>query len=423
MQTLRDRLVAAAPQLSTERMNAMDDIPFSPPDIRQEDIDAVVDVLKSGWITTGPQTRRFEEGLATLSGTEGCLAVSSATAAMAACLRFLGIGEGDEVIVPGYTYTATASVVHHVGARAVIVDSAPGTLHLDAETVDAAITARTKAVIAVDLAGIPAPVTDILSLLEKRRLNFRASSATQEALGRIALVSDAAHSVGAHSAHGPVGSLADFTCYSFHAVKNLATAEGGAITWRSADSWDLAAGELYHVLRRGVLHGQTKDALEKSRRGAWEYDIVELGHKANMTDIQAALGVSQLGRLPQMLERRREILRTYQDTLETVGVTLLEHFRSGRSAAHLAMTFLPPELSPHRNKVIERLADRGISSNVHYKPLPLLTAYQELGWRPAGVPNAVAAYEREITLPLHTLLTDEQVERVAETYVQVVRDL
>jgi len=398
----------------------MDDIPFSPPDIRQEDIDAVIEVLNSGWITTGPRTREFEDRLVALSGAQGCLTVNSATAAMTACLRFLGIGEGDEVIVPAYTYTATASVVHHVGARAVIVDNDRDSIHLTAAAVDRAITDRTKAVIAVDLAGVPAPVTELVALCRSRRATFSPSSPAQEALGRIALISDAAHSVGAAAAEGRVGTLADFTCYSFHAVKNLATAEGGAIEWRSAEAFGITGPELYQTLRRGVLHGQTKDALEKSRGGAWEYDIVELGHKANMTDIQAALGVSQLSRLPQMLARRRDILRRYQAELEGSGVELIDHFSCRESAAHLALTFLPEQKAPRRDGIIEQLAAAGISTNVHYKPLPLLTAYQKLGWRPADAPNARRTFEREVTLPLHTLLTDEQVSRVAQAYRRAV---
>lgn len=388
-------------------------IAFSPPDIREEDIDAVADVLRSGWITTGPRTREFEIELAQLSGTSDCVAMASATAAMAAALRVLGVGPGDEVIVPAYTYTASASVVHHVGARAVLVDTPGPTPHLTAEQVVGAITSRTKAVIAVDLAGIPAPYRPIFEAVEARRSDFRPAGEAQEALGRIAVVADAAHSVGAIGPDGqPVGSLADFTCYSFHAVKNLATAEGGAITWRRAEDMGFESDDLYRTVRRDSLHGQTKDALSKSKGGSWDYDILDLAQKANMTDVQAALGVSQLGRLSDMLHRRRDMLRRYAEMFASTDLRLMDHFSEGVSSAHLAMAFLPEPNQERRDGIILRLADRGVATNVHYKPLTLMTAYRNLGWSPVSTPHAVAAFEREITLPLHTLLTDEDIDRV-----------
>lgn len=386
---------------------------FSPPDIREEDIDAVCDVLRSGWITTGPETGRFEELIATQSGTSRSVAMSSATAALEASLRFLGVGPGDEVIVPAYTYTATASVVHHVGARAVIVDTPGSTPHLRSREIDAAIGPNTKAVISVDLAGIPADYRSMQQVLEARRDEFRASSPTQEALGRVALIADAAHSIGASTPLGPVGSLADLTTYSFHAVKNLVTAEGGAVTWSDASLFGRSEPDMYLEMRRDVLHGQTKDALSKSKAGSWEYDIVELGFKSNMTDIQAALGVSQIGRLPELMGRRQAILRRYEELLANAPVELLDHFDNSRSSAHLAISFLPEPDEGRRASVIEALAAKGIPTNVHYKPLTLLTAYRALGWRPEDTPGALAYYQREITLPLHTLLSDDDVDRVA----------
>lgn len=399
----------------------MNPLSFSPPDIREEDISAVCEVLRSGWITTGPQSRRFEELLSELSGTMDTVVMASATAAMEASLRLLGVGPGDEVIVPAYTYTATASVVHHVGARAIIVDTPGITPHLNCPEVAAAISHRTKAVIAVDLAGIPAPHSLILDVLEAHRPHFRSASPVQDALGRVALIADAAHSVGASAAHGPVGTLADLTCYSFHAVKNLATAEGGAVTWRCAADLGTNDAELYQSFRRDALHGQTKDALAKSKGGSWDYDIAELGHKANMTDIQAALGVSQIGRLPEMLKRRRAILKQYTVALENSPIALMDHFSSGESSGHLAIAFLPEPDEDRRGDIIRRLADSGIPTNVHYKPLTLLTAYQRLGWRSVDTPAALAWYRREITLPLHTLLTDENVAEVSSAVDWEVR--
>lgn len=393
---------------------------FSPPDIRDEDIAAVSEVLRSGWITTGPVARRFENLLAEMSGTPDAVAMASATAAMEASLRVLGIGPGDEVIVPAYTYTATASVVHHVGARAVIVDTPGATPHLGPDEVAAALTERTKAVIAVDLAGIPAAYDVITEVLEAHTGRFHAEAPTQDALGRVALVADAAHSVGARAAAGSVGSLADLTCYSFHAVKNLATAEGGAVTWRAASDLGMSDDDLYRAFRRDILHGQTKDALAKSKGGSWDYDIVELGHKANMTDIQAALGVSQMARLAELLERRRAVLRHYDELLADAPIELMDHFASGESAAHLALAFLPEPAEDRRGEIISGLAARGVPTNVHYKPLTLLTAYQRLGWRPEDTPAALAWYQREITLPLHTLLTDDDVDTVGTAVAEEV---
>ncbi|GAB3758464.1 DegT/DnrJ/EryC1/StrS aminotransferase family protein [Yimella radicis] len=397
---------------------ALKPIPFSPPDIREEDIASVADVLRSGWITTGPRTRQFEVGLADVSGTADAVALASATAGMEAALRGLGIGPGDEVIVPAYTYTATASVVHHVGARAVIVDTRGQTPHLRPEDVESAITPRTKAVIPVDLAGIPADHAAITELVAARSDEFSPSSPMQEALGRVAVVADAAHSVGAAGDSSPVGTLADFTCYSFHAVKNLATGEGGAITWADAQRLGSTDADLYSSLRRGTLHGQTKDALQKSKGGSWDYDIVELGQKANMTDIQSALGVSQLARLPEMLARRRAVLHRYAELLADSPIELIDHFAAGQSSAHLAIAFLEAADESHRNQIINELSDAGISTNVHYKPLSLLTAYQQLGWKPEDTPHAVEFFRRAITLPLHTLLTDDDVDRVGRSVAE-----
>lgn len=398
----------------------MKPLSFSPPDIREEDIAAVCDVLRSGWITTGPQARRFEELIAERSQTSDSVVMSSATAAMEASLRFLGVGPGDEVIVPAYTYTATASVVHHVGARAIIVDTPGATPHIDPHQVAAALSTKTKAVIGVDLAGVPANYSSLVKVLEEHRDDFRAGSSTQEGLGRVALIADAAHSIGASAADGAVGSLADLTCYSFHAVKNLATAEGGAVTWSDASRFGRSDADLYSDFRRDTLHGQTRDALSKSKVGSWDYDIVELGYKANMTDIQAALGVSQMGRLTELIERRRHVLRRYAQMLNDSPIELLDHFVDGYSSAHLAIAFLPDPDEVRRGRIIERLSARGIPMNVHYKPLSILTAYRELGWRPDHTPAALAFYQRELTLPLHTLLTDDDVDKIASAVAEEV---
>lgn len=387
-------------------------IPFSPPDIDETDIQAVLDALRSGWITTGPRCAAFEQEISALSGTRRAVALSSATAALELTLRTLGVGPGDEVITTAYTYSASASVIAHVGARIVLVDTAPGSFDMDADAVAAALTPHTKAIIAVDLAGVMYDHARLLEMARAATSVFNPSSTLQESLGRVAVIADAAHSLGATGTTGPSGSVADFTCFSFHAVKNLTTAEGGAVTWRA----DLPVDhdDLYQRIRRNSLHGQTKDALAKSGPGSWEYDIVETGYKANMTDLQAALGRSQLARYPQMMGRRHEIARLYDSALGGVARPRPLAGDGWLSSAHLYMLTLPGATVEQRNRMIADLAEQGISTNVHYKPLPLMTAYRNLGFTIADYPNALRAFEQEITLPLYSPLSLEDADRVAE---------
>lgn len=388
----------------------MNTIPFSPPDIDESDVQAVLEVLRSGWITTGPQTAAFEQELSQLCGTRRTVALNSATAALELSLRALGIGEGDEVITTAYTYTASASVVEHVGARIVLVDTLPGSFDMDPDAVAAAITDRTKAIVAVDLAGVVYDHGRLLDIAEEAAERFVPSSPLQEALGRVAVIADAAHSLGARGEAGRSGSIADFSSFSFHAVKNLTTGEGGALTWRA--DLDLDHDDLYRSVRRNSLHGQTKDALAKTGAAAWEYDIVNPGYKANMTDIAAALGRSQLARYDAMLDHRHRIIDIYDAELDE-RVSPRRHRGEGwRSSGHLYMTTMPVTSVERRNAMIEELAAQGVSTNVHYKPLPLLTAYRNLGFSIAGFPNAAAMYEAEVTLPLYSTLSEDDARRV-----------
>lgn len=397
----------------------MKPIPFSPPDVTQAEIDAVVEVLRSGWITSGPRTQSFEAGLSDLGGTRRTVALSSATAALELTLRTLRIGRGDEVITTAYTYTASASVIDHVGADIVLVDTLPGTFDMDPEAVAAAITSKTKAIIAVDLAGVMYDHRRLVAVADASAKQFSPASDLQEALGRVAVIADGAHSVGAVNVDGPSGSAADFTCYSFHAVKNLTTAEGGAVTWRG----DLPVDhdELYQRIRRSSLHGQTKDALAKSAAGSWEYDIVETGYKANMTDIQAALGLVQLERYPAMIDHRHAVADVYNGFLDGLAEPRALRGDGWRSSAHLYMVRLPFGDPALRNRMIAELAEDGISTNVHYKPLPLLTAYRNLGFDIADFPNARQAFESEVTLPLYSTLSLEDAERVGTAVADWIR--
>lgn len=381
-------------------------IAFSPPDINEDDIDAVVAVLRSGWITTGPVGRTFEEELATFAGVRRVVTLNSCTAALELALRVLEVGPGDEVIVPAYTYSASAAVIEHVGATIVMVDTAPGSYVPDVDQILTAVTAKTKAIIAVDIAGVP---FDIEPLRRGLQTGSRFENEILAALGRPAIIVDGAHSFGAERDGVAAGGLGDLTAFSFHAVKNLTTAEGGALTWRAdlpVDHDELAA-----VVRRMSLHGQTKDALAKTQAGAWEYDIVETGYKANMPDVLAALGLSQLRRYSRMVERRHEIIAGYRAVLGDV-VKPLDHLgTSFRSSGHLFLT----DLGDARNRradIINALAVDGIFTNVHYKPLPMLTAYRELGFAIEDFPNATRQYEGVLSLPLHTLMTDTDVQTV-----------
>lgn len=397
-------------------------IPFSPPDMTEAEASEVRDAILSGWITTGPRTKELERQIAAYVGTERAVCLNSQTACAEMALRVLGIGPGDEVIVPAYTYTASASVVWHVGATIVFVDVQPSSLEMDYNAVEAAITERTKAIIPVDLAGIPCDYTTLFSIVERKRALFHPNSDIQRAIGRIAICADAAHAFGA-SWHGQmVGSIADFSAFSFHAVKNFTTAEGGALTWRTIPGVDNEA--IYHQLQLLSLHGQSKDALAKTQLGAWEYDIVGPWYKCNMTDIMAALGLMQMQRYPALLNRRREIIHRYDAAFKPLGIEVLEHYTDDYvSSGHLYLTRIPGASLEKRQDIIVQMAERGIATNVHYKPLPMMTAYKQLGFDIANFPNAYAHFVNEVTLPLHTRLTDEEIDYIIEQYTEVVRSV
>ncbi len=394
-------------------------VPFSPPDITEAEINEVAEALRSGWITTGPRTKEFEKQIADRCKTSKAVALNSATACMEMTLRAMGIGAGDEIITTAYTYTASCSVICHVGARPVLVDTLPGSYIMDPEKVKAAVTEKTKAIICVDLAGIMYPYYDeIFKIVEEKKNLFTPASHRQEKLGRILVMADAAHAFGAKAKGKHCGQVADFTCFSFHAVKNLTTAEGGGATWSSAI---LEAGideeALYKDYMLLSLHGQSKDALAKTKAGAWEYDIVAPLYKCNMTDIQAAIGLAQMKRYDGILARRKELIQRYDEVLKPLGVDVLEHFtEDSTSTGHLYLTRLPGKSREECNDIITKMAEAGIATNVHYKPLPLLTAYKNLGFDIKDYPNAYGQFECEITLPLHTCLTDEQQEYVIETF-------
>ena len=394
-------------------------VPFSPPDIGEKEIENVVQVLRSGWITTGPQTKLFEKRIAEYCHTEKAVCLNSATAALELTLRVLGIGPGDEVVTCAYTYTASASVVCHVGATLRLVDVAPGSFHMDYDRLEAAITEKTKAIIPVDIAGIPCDYDRLFDIVERKKALFRPSNPLQEAYGRVLLVTDCAHGLGSAYHGQPTGSLADFTTFSFHAVKNLTTGEGGAVTWRNVPGVDNE--EIYRRYMLLSLHGQSKDALAKTQIGAWEYDIVTPAYKCNMTDIMAASGLAQLERYPKLLERRREIAELYTYGLQDCPVELLPLERvEYRSNWHLYLVRLNGCGVEQRNAVIRRLAEREIAANVHYKPLPLLSAYKKLGFNMEDYPQAYRMYQNEITLPLHTLLTNEDVAYVLENFSEAL---
>lgn len=379
----------------------------------------VRDAILSGWITTGPRTKELERQIAAYVGTERAVCLNSQTACAEMALRLLGITHGDEVIVPAYTYTASASVVWHVGATIVFVDVRRDSLEMDYEAVEAAITERTKAIVPVDLAGIPCDYDRLFAIVERKRALFRPASELQRAMGRIAICADAAHAFGA-SWHGRmVGSIADFSAFSFHAVKNFTTAEGGALTWRTIPGIDNE--ELYHRLQLLSLHGQSKDALAKTQLGAWEYDIVGPWYKCNMTDIMAALGLVQMKRYPALLARRREIIERYDAAFKPLGIEVLNHYTDNHlSSGHLYLTRIPGATLEQRQAVIVAMAERGIATNVHYKPLPMMTAYKQLGFNIADFPNAYAHFVNEVTLPLHTRLTDQEVDYIIEQYTDVL---
>ena len=394
-------------------------IPFSPPDITESEVNLVSEALRSGWITTGPKTKEFERLIALCCQTEQAVCLNSATACMELILRVLDVGPGDEVITSAYTYTATASVTCHVGAKVVMVDTAPDSFEMDYDKLADAITEKTKVVLPVDLAGVVCDYDKIFAAVESKKHLFSPANDIQKAYGRVIVLADAAHAFGAKW-HGKMcGEIADFTSFSFHAVKNLTTAEGGALTWRNHDGVDNES--LYKQFQLLSLHGQNKDALAKTRLGAWEYDIVAPYYKCNMTDVMAGIGLAQLKRYPEMLYRRRQIIERYNEGLKGCDVQVLDHFGDDYSSSgHLYLVRLLGEDVEYRNAVIERMAERGIACNVHYKPLPMMTAYKNLGFDIANYPNAYNQYHNEITLPLHTSLTDEDVEYVISNFVDII---
>ena len=398
-------------------------IPFSPPDITQAEVQEVANALLSGWITTGPKTKELERRVAAYCGTDYAVCLNSQTACSQMTLRMLDVGPGDEVITTAYTYTATASVVCHVGAKLILIDTQKNSLEMDYDAMEAAITERTKVIIPVDLAGIPCDYERIFAAVERKRHLFRANPENdiQKAIGRIVVLADTAHAFGAKLGDRPVGCVADFSSFSFHAVKNLTTAEGGALTWNEIPGIDSA--DIYKRLQLLSLHGQSKDALAKVQLGAWDYDIVGTWYKCNLTDIAAAVGLAQMNRYEQMLLRRREIIGRYDAALKPLGVKVLDHYNERHtSSGHLYLTRTPGITAEQRNEIIQKMAARGIACNVHYKPLPMHTAYKKLGFRLEDYPNAYAQFANEITLPLHTKLTDEQVQYVIDNFVDILKE-
>ncbi len=396
-------------------------ISFSPPDITEEEILEVADTLRSGWITTGPKTRELERQVAALCGTERAICLNSQTACAEMALRLLGIGPGDEVITSAYTYTATASVICHVGATPILIDTQPDSFEMDYAAMEAAITEKTKAIIPVDLGGVPCDYARIFAAAENKKHLFKPSdNAIQKALGRVIVLADTAHAFGASQNGIPAGTIGDFSAFSFHAVKNITTAEGGALTWRKLRG--IESDDIYRQLQLLSSHGQSKGAMEKSAPGAWEYDILGTWYKCNMTDVAAAMGLAQLRRYPAMLRRRREIIEKYDAALRPLGIQTLPHFtQTQTSSGHLYMTRVPGITARQRNEIIEKMAALGIPCNVHYKPLPMHTAYKNLGFDIENFPNAYAYFANEITLPLFSAMTDEQVDKIIAGYTQIVR--
>lgn len=401
-------------------------IPFSPPDISDAEINEVIDVLKSGWITTGPRTKELEKRLAEYCHTSKVVCLNSATAAEELNFRICGIGEGDEVIVPAYTYTASASAAIHCGAKVIFVDSQKDSTEMDYDKVAEAITDKTKAIVAVDLGGIIADYDKLYKVVEAKKERFSPGGNTdlgkriQKAIGRILVFSDSAHALGASRKGKMAGEIADFTDFSFHAVKNFTTAEGGASTWRDISGIDNE--EIYHQYQLYSLHGQSKDALAKTQIGSWEYDIQGTWYKCNMTDIMAAIGLRQLDRYPRLLARRKEIIGKYDVMCDELGVKHLLHYtENSMSSGHLYLTRIPGTSDEIRREIIIKLIERGVNTNVHYKPLPMMTAYKKMGWDIKDFPNAYDYYANLITLPLHTKLSDEDVEYIISSFKEVVR--
>lgn len=404
-------------------MNKKMNIPFSPPDIGQEEIDQVVEALKSGWITTGPKTKKFEQELTEFCNTDKTVCLNSSTAAMELTLRLLGVGQGDEVITTAYTYTASCSVICHVGATPVLVDIQKDNFEMDYDKLKEAINEKTKAIIPVDLGGVMCDYDKMLEIVEEKKKVFKPKSELQQKLGRVAIVADSSHALGAIKNGKKAGEYADFTCFSFHAVKNLTTAEGGAVTWKKNENFD--SDKIYQRFQILSLHGQTKDALHKNQLGAWEYDILEPAYKCNMTDIMAGIGLAQIKRYPGMIKRRHEIIKKYEEKLKKFDIQLLKHAdneTNSISSGHLFIVRMNGVDVEKRNEIIVKMAERGIATNVHYKPLPMLTAYKNLGFDIKDYPNSYNFYKGEITLPLYTLLTDEQVEYIINNFVEILEE-
>lgn len=399
----------------------MKNIPFSPPDITQDEIDEVVSTLRSGWITTGPKTKEFENKIAEFVGTSKAVALSSCTASLELTLRLLGVGEGDEVITTAYTYTATAAVIAHVGAKIVFVDTAPESFLIDPDKVARAITERTKVIIPVDIAGKMCDYDKLFEVVESKKHLFKANSNIQSIFNRIIILADSAHGFGSSKNGIKSGLAADFTVFSFHAVKTVTCGEGGAVVWRDKEGLD--NDFLYQQYMLYSLHGQSKDAYQKSVVGAWEYDIIYPGYKCNMTDTLASLGFIQLKRYKELFNRRREIIKKYDKAMERLGIGYLHHVNDDFiTSCHIYLTRIPGADEERRDLVIQRMAEMGVACNVHFKPLPMMTAYKNMGFDIKDFPNAFSHYQNEITLPLHTLLTDEDVQYVIDCYAKAIKE-
>ncbi len=402
-------------------MNVKMNIPFSPPDIGEKEIEQVIDTLKSGWITTGPKTKQFEREIANLCHTEKAVCLNSATAALELTLKILGIGEDDEVITSAYTYTASASPVAHLGAKLVLVDTQKDSVEMDYEKLANAITEKTKVIIPVDIAGIIVDYDKIFKIVEEKKNLFKPNNEIQKLYNRIIVVADSAHGIGAQKDGKMSGEIADFTTFSFHAVKNLTTAEGGAATWKNKEGLDNEA--IYKQYQLLSLHGQTKDAMHKNGLGAWEYDIVDTYYKCNMTDIMAGIGLAQMERYEGLIERRHEIISKYNEAFKDLPVMVLNHRNENhRSSGHLYFIRIKGIDEEKRNEIIVKMAERGIACNVHYKPLPMLTAYKKLGFDIKDYPNAFDFYKNEITLPLYSKLTDEQVDYIINNFKEIIEE-
>lgn len=395
-------------------------IKFSPPDITDKEIELVVEALRSGWITTGPKTKQFEKEIANYCHTNKAVCLNSATAALELTLRVLGIGPGDEVITSAYTYTASASVIEHVGAKIVLVDVKKDTLEMDYEQMANAITEKTKAIIPVDIAGIMCDYDEIYQKIETKKHLYHPRNAIQNCFDRVIIVADAAHSFGATYKGKYSGEVADFTCFSFHAVKNLTTGEGGAVTWKTRLGMD--NDQLYKEYQLLSLHGQNKDALAKTQLGSWEYDIVYPAYKCNMTDIMAGIGLAQIERYHELLNRRRTIIEKYNEAFQNYPVQILNHYHDDTNGSgHLYILRILGKTDSERREIIAKMAEKGIACNVHYKPLPMMTAYKNLGFDITHYPNAFDFYQNEITLPLHTLLTDDDVDYIIASLIEMIK--